>query len=174
MARRIPGWLRARAGRYGSMSEPGFGSVHHTCVAGTTGASGAGRWVSPTRAAADRNVLSPGWLVSDSAEPVAQTRARTTGTQVLAPVRVEHHGRAAEDGPEGRVQRAEGRSEGRERPIRFVPVRHAAGKHVQHVWRRRDRRSSSRGDVPRLSATNGPRGNAGRTQAPSEAAKRFP
>lgn len=174
MARRVPGRLRARAGRHGGVSEPGLAGVHHTGVAGTTGTGGAGRRAGPARAAVDRNVVPPGRLVPDPAEPVAQARARAAGAQVLAPVRVEHHGRAAEDGPEGRVQRAEGRPEGRERPVRPVPVRHAAGEHVQHVRRRRDRRPSSRGDVSRVAATDGPRGNAGRTpQAPPEATRRL-
>lgn len=157
MARRVPGRLRARAGRHGRVSEPGLAGVHHTGVAGPAGPGGARRRAGAARAAADRDVVPARRLVADPAQPAAAARARAAGAPVLAPVRAEHDGRTPEDGPARRVQRPEGRPAWRQRPVRPVPVRHAAGEHVQHVRRGRDRRPTPRRDVPGVAAAHGPR-----------------
>jgi len=156
MARRVPGRLRARAGRDGRLPGPGLGGVHHTGAAGPTGAGGPGRRPRPVGAAADRDIVPAGRLVSGAPEPVAPTGARAASAEVLAPIRAERHGRPAEDGPAGRVQRPEGRPARCQRSVRPVPVRHAAGEHVQHVRRGHHRRPTPRGDVPGVAAADGP------------------
>lgn len=117
MAQRVPGRLRARTGRDRGVPEPGLGAVHHTGVAGPTGPGGAGRRAGAARAEADRDVVPARRLVPDPAQPVAAARARAAGAAIFAPLRAQHHCRAAEDGPEGRVQRPEGRPAWRQRPV---------------------------------------------------------
>lgn len=174
MARRLPGRLRARAGRDRGVPEPGLGGVHDPGAAGPTGPGCARRRARAARAAADRDVVPPRRLVPDPAQPVAAARPRAAGAAVLAPVRAQHDRGAAEDGPEGRVQRAEGRPARRQRPVRPVPVRHAAGEHVQHVRRGRDRRASPRGNVSRVAAAHGTRRDARRPPPPPQEASRRP
>lgn len=161
VAQRFSGRLRTRAGRHGGVPEPGLGGVHYSGVAGPAGPGGTGRRVGPARTAVDRDVVPTGRLVPYPSQPVAASRTGIAGAQVLASVRAKHHAGAAENGPQGRVQRSKGRPQRCQRLVRPVPVRYATGEHVQHVRRRRNRRQTPCGNVPGVPATDGTSGNVG-------------